>query len=440
MRDEQALIAAIQASGHSVFAPSAAHRWMQCPASLRASLAIKAEQMDEDGTPLSGSNFFSVQGTAAHHVAELWLRRGMPPDELRNTKFTRDGIEVDIDDEMFTEVERYVAWCEELGEGFRAVETRVTFGSLFPLPDQGGTCDHMHYRLSAGRLTITDLKYGKGVRVYAKNNKQELLYTVGAMAHLADLYGDDEFASNLHEIVLRIAQPRLDHFDVWTIGPKEIAEFVRDVQEKAAIAWAPNAPFNPDPKACRFCPVKGSCAALRDELQHMADDVFGIEETLQGTGDGGKRDLTQEWTVDTALLDTASMSELLRWRPTIESMFATIEAELLRRAEGGEEVPDFKIVEGRSRREWKNGEKAAAEWLDFLGLSSEEIWTRKIISPHQAELALRAKRVASKRGLKAEVTSVAGPRTLAPTLDPRSKLVGAADVFEPVVEDDTDLS
>lgn len=438
MRDEQAIIDAIQAGGHSVFAPSAAHRWMHCPASLRASLAVKAEQVDEDGMPVTGSNFFSVQGTAAHYIAEIWLKAGVPPDYMLDTKYERDGIEVEIDNEMFTEVERYVDWCNALEGGFRAIETRVTFGEIFPLPDQGGTCDHMHFSRAAKRLTITDLKYGKGVRVFAENNKQELLYSAGALLHLADLYGDDE-VGGIEEIVLRIAQPRLDHFDTWTATPDDLYNFVDEVREKAAIAWAPNAPFNPEPKACRFCPVKSSCVALRDQLQRMADDVFGVRETIEGTGDGGQRDLTQEWTVETALLDTASMSEFLRWRPTIESAFSAVEAELLRRAEGGEEVPDFKIVEGRNRRDWKS-DKSAAEWLDFLGLSSDEIWTRKIISPHQAELALRAKRAANKRGLAVEVTSVAGPRTLAPTLDPRSKLVGTADVFEPVVEDTTDLT
>lgn len=439
MRDEQAIIDAIQAGGHSVFAPSAAHRWMQCPASLRASLAAKVEQIDEDGTPVTGSNFFSVQGTAAHYVAEVWLKAGVPPDYMLNTVFERDGIEVEINDEMFTEVERYVDWCNELEGGFRAVETRVTFGTVFPLPDQGGTCDHMHYSRARKRLTITDLKYGKGVRVFAEQNKQELLYASGALLHIAELYDDEVLSENLEEIVLRIAQPRLDHFDTWTATPQDLYDFIQEVREKADLAWAPNAPFNPEPKACRFCPIKQRCVALRDQLQLMADDVFGAREMIEGTGDGSKRDLTQEWTIETALLDTPSMSEFLRWRPTIESAFAAVEAELLRRAEGGEEVPDFKIVEGRNRRDWKN-EKSAAEWLEFLGLSSEEIWSRKIISPHQAELALRAKRVANKRGLAAEVTSVAGPRTLAPTLDPRSKLVGTADVFEPVGEDDTDLA
>jgi hypothetical protein len=216
-RDEQQVIEAVEAGGHSVFAPSAAHRWMQCPASLRASLRAKVASADEDGTPIGGSNFFSVEGTAAHHLAEVWLTTGKRPVVLRNKPFERDGIEVTFDEEMFTEVGRYVEWCDDLGGGLRLVETKVFFGDLFPIPGQGGTCDFLHYVRRTGILTITDLKYGKGVRVFAENNKQGLLYAIGAVNHLKKRYGHTNVP--LQKIVIRIAQPRLDHFDTWEIDP-----------------------------------------------------------------------------------------------------------------------------------------------------------------------------------------------------------------------------
>lgn len=217
MRDLNAIIREVEKGGHSVFAPSAAHRWMQCPASLRASLLAKVASVDEDGTPLGGSSFFSVEGTAAHHLAEVWLNGGVCPDHLRGQTFERDGIEVTFDDEMFVEVERYVDWCNDLGNGLRLVETKVFFGDLFPIPNQGGTCDFLHYLRRTATLTITDLKYGKGVRVFAEHNQQGLLYAIGAVNHLKNRYGPANVP--LEKIVIRIAQPRLDHFDTWEIAP-----------------------------------------------------------------------------------------------------------------------------------------------------------------------------------------------------------------------------
>jgi hypothetical protein len=134
----------------------------------------------------------------------------------------------------------------------------------------------------------------------------------------------------------------------------------------------------------------------------------------------------------------AQRAEILRWRPTIDAWMKAIQQDLFDRADAGDEIPYFKIVEGRSSRQWRDP-KAAVEWLSLLGLEEEQIWSRTLISPHQAELALRKLKV-SKRAVGLEVTSTQGPRTLAPLIDERSALAGSADVFEPVAGDDEDLT
>lgn len=427
------IIREIESGGHSLFSPSAAHRWLSCTASVKAILGQKAARadliVDEDGTPISSSNYWSVEGTAAHHVAEVWLRRGEPPSHLRGQTYSRDGIDVVMDDEMFTEVERYVEWCRDLGPGFSAVETRVSLEGLFPIPNQGGTCDHMHFDRSTGRLTITDLKYGKGVRVLAENNPQGLLYGIGAIGHIEALYGESDL---IREVEVRIAQPRLDSFPTWVVTMGDVLAFAAEVRRKSHEAWGPNPRYSPEPKACRFCPVKATCGALAHEVESLVNEAFGNNE-------GEQADIEAQDVPVPGALSLERMAEVLKWRPTIDSWMAAIETELFRRADAGDEVPGFKIVEGRHRREWKN-ERDAAEWLSFLGLPEDRIWKRRLVSPRQAELALRALRIASKRAVAAEVTSTPGPRTLAPTIDPRSALAGSADVFDQSAEDDDDLS
>lgn len=442
--DLSALVASIQASGHSVFAPSAAHRWMRCHASIRDTLLAAAAKRltldDEDEGHDGGSSFFSVEGTAAHHLAEVWMKQGKDAARgLLGTVFTRDGIDIVFDEAMFTEVERYVDWCDDLSAmtfyeaAPRAdVEKRVTFGELFPLPDQGGTCDHIFVEWVGDdhvRLTITDLKYGKGVRVFAERNPQAMLYAIGAIRWLVSLYGPYRTV----DVVIRICQPRLDHFDVWTCSAADLDEFADDVADAARACWSDNPRYAPDPKACRFCPVRGTCRALVAEAQAMADMAFGAQP-------GETVEIIQA-EIPTERMTVAEKEEVLRWRPTFQSFFRRLAEDLFREAEGGAELEHFKITEGRNKRAWKSkSPQRTAEWLEFLGLDEDDIWVKEIVSPAQAELAARAKRVASKRIIGLEVTSTPGPRTLAPVIDPRSALAGSADVFEPVADADEDLS
>ncbi|MHA4874915.1 DUF2800 domain-containing protein, partial [Enterococcus faecium] len=61
---------------------------------------------------------------------------------------------------------------------------------------------------------------------------------------------------------------------------------------------------------------------------------------------------------------------------------------LERRALDGEKVPGMKLVESRTNREYAD-EAKAADLLILYGLDEEQIYTRKILSPTQAEDALR---------------------------------------------------
>ena len=59
-------------------------------------------------------------------------------------------------------------------------------------------------------LHIVDLKYGKGVKVYAQDNSQAQLYAVGVV-------NDFGYAFDFDQVQITIVQPRLDHIDEWVI-------------------------------------------------------------------------------------------------------------------------------------------------------------------------------------------------------------------------------
>ena len=151
---------------HSAFAPSAAARWLRCPASLQANLLVPDE-----------SSVYAEEGTRAHELAEWMLRddRTLPPEH---------------DPDMYEHVLRYVTWMRELAEGAEVVltERRVDFSHLTPIPNQTGTCDFAAIIASrvGAVLKTADLKFGTGVRVEAKDNEQQLIY---ALAHSRSTIG-----------------------------------------------------------------------------------------------------------------------------------------------------------------------------------------------------------------------------------------------------------
>ena len=420
--DFDAAMRAIEASGHSVFAPSAAHRWLRCPGSLRAALVAKAALTDEDGTPLGGSNIYSVTGSAAHHVAETWLTANRRPNHLLGTIYEREQIQVEITQEMLDYVEMYVVACRAFGYDkppYRGVERRVSFGDLFPIPNQSGTCDFWFYDLVNRHLYVLDLKYGTGVRVYAAKNEQEMLYALGVIRHFT------EHAIPLPEkITLRIVQPRLEHDDSWTLDLIELFAFAHKVRTVARQAWEPDAERTPDEKACRFCPLKATCPALADEIEELADDLFDeADEPVRARR--------------VSKMDTARMAKLLRWRPTMESWLKSIKEELLSRADGGETVEGFKIAVGRRSRGWIS-EKKARDALELLGLDRSEMFKETFKSPKQIEDALKLRRW-PKAAIKSLVHVTDGPRTLVPVLDPREGLASVADIFDDEEGDDGSL-
>ena len=147
--------------------------WLHCAGSLIANM------MEEDSTSPE-----AAEGTAAHFVAETWLRSGRKPKELIGTVQVVEErglrFEIPVTQVMMDYVQEYVDWCMfEPGEHY--TETRVFFSELTPLPNQSGTADHA--ACQPGKLVITDLKYGKGIQVFAEEVLRNELKLPKKVAH-----------------------------------------------------------------------------------------------------------------------------------------------------------------------------------------------------------------------------------------------------------------
>ena len=416
--DIQAAMDRVVASGHSVFSPSGSKMWRTCAGSLLANLMVHDDAGPE-----------AAEGTVAHGVGELWLKTRQKPKHLIGTQEIVHGHDwswvINIDQEMLGYVQEYVDWCRLL-PGDHFVETKVFFSQLTPIPNQGGTADHV--ACEPGRMVITDLKYGQGVPVYAENNSQALLYALGFFYAYDWWYDFQEFE-------IRICQPRLNIFDTWTVNREYLLAFAEQVRKDAAAAWRHDAPRKASVDGCRWCRVKKTCAEHARFLLEMTygafDDLYEMKEVLQHRRFEDKRDVRT--------LTTAELSALYEHRAIVNGFWDDLKAELMKRAKNGEKLPFQKQVAGRMSRNFRNP-KVAAKQLIAMGCAEKDVQWVEYVSPAESEKLLR------KLGIKGEdlrfvmeseldIQKKPGAPTLASLTDKREVLRDLSeDAFADIIE------
>lgn len=412
--------------GHSAFSPSYSPTWLFCAGSLIPSL-LAPDDAGED----------AAYGTVAHYVTEQWLTTGRRPVELlgeaRWVESGDWGFSIVIDDVMLDYAEECVDWVEFLpGEHF--VEVRVDFSRITPIPKQGGTADHV--AVMPGKLVVTDWKFGKGVLVYAIENTQALLYALGVFYRYDHLY-------HFEEIEIRIGQPRLDHWDTWTITRAQLLEFEQWAKPRAHAAWRLNAPRTPGIKQCYWCKVRNDCAAKAKMMADLIDGAFAdltdVEVTLEDVQEFRDHlDLTIiPNTPDLMSLTTEEMERMLQWRRPVEHFFKSLAEEVERRAHRRERLHYHKLVQSSGRRVFRYP-KQAAEKLVSLGVPRSKAFRTEYPSPNQAEDLLVAaghRRQALPNLLDGLIYQPPGKPTLAPITDKRDALVDpSGDAFGDLIE------
>jgi len=344
-------------TSHSVFGASGAHRWVECPASVR----MEQGQPDQDSP-------YAAEGTLAHELAEAALRAGT------DTAGTEMGDHVQV----------YLDYVRSL-PGHLYVEQRVDYSHI--VPDGYGTADAIVYDEDTATLYVVDLKYGQGVRVEAQENPQAMLYALGAIAHLSWL-GDVE------DVVLVVVQPRLDHISEWETEPSVLLEFGQRAAAAARNALSDTPTFNPGASQCRFCKASGHCKPQAQYNLQTAQDDFA-EDTLRAVHELQGADLA--WVLD-------RLKALQDWCKAVESRATSV-------IEAGEEIPGYKLVEGRSLRRWGDEREAEPALEAALG---DDAWSRSLISPAQAE-----KLLGKKHDILGLIVKPPGKPTLVPESDKR---------------------
>lgn len=327
---------------HARLSPSASHRWINCPGSVHL-----AEQC-----PPQGGSTYTAEGTEAHALAELKLR-----------KFNEEGTSDSFDKQLDKARNEFEYYCGEMDEAtdfyFDIVTEKLIEGGpdaelmieqRFSLdkwvPDSFGSADAVI--IAGNTIEVCDLKYGKGVKVDAVGNPQLRLYGLGAAELFGDLYDFDT-------VRVTIIQPRLDHVSTEEISLEDLKDWAENWVAPAAKLAMSNTDEVHCGDWCQFCPAKAICRERAEANLELARHDFKKP----------------------ALLTDEEIGEVLRQADELQKWAADISSYALEQALAGKQYDGWKLVEGRSIRKYAD-EIKVADTLKAAGFDEALLYERKL--------------------------------------------------------------
>lgn len=372
---------------HAKLSPSGASKWLNCPPSA----TLESQFPDT-------SSEYADEGTLAHRLSELLIKNKL--------KIWPVQVIFDIEEckknplyngEMYEFCNSYSDFVIEVFNDAKAhtqdaviiQETKVDLTKW--VPEGFGNLD---VSIVADRtLSIVDLKYGKGVPVSAEQNKQLMIYALGAIDAYEDLYDFDKVTMYIH-------QPRIDNSSNWTISVKELKEWAETVLKPGAqLAWDGQGDFKAG-EHCRFCKAKPVCKAHADMQMEIAAYEFKAGP----------------------LLTDDEITDILSRTASFKGWLQEIDDYALAAALEGKKWPGYKLVEGRSTRKISDEDKALQQLIK-AGFKAEEVQITELRTITELEKLAGKKQFASI--LEDCIIKPPGKPTLVPESDKRPPLNSA---------------
>lgn len=308
----------MQEKQHAKLSASSAHRWLNCPPSVKL-----CEQFNDEGSS------YAEEGTQAHLYFEYKLKTALGikcKDPTPSLTYYNEEMESCAND--------YVAYILEIMENERSaglnpqifIEQRVDFSRY--VENGFGTCDAII--VSDGTIYVVDMKFGKGVRVESKGNPQLLLYSLGALEHFGMLY-------DISVVSMVIFQPRLEHISDETVFIETITKWAEEVLiPTARLAYNGEGEFKAG-EHCRFCKAKAQCRERANANMELARYEF----------------------TEPALLTDDEMEVILSKLDALALWAKDVQEYALAEALKGKQWNGWKLVRGTSRRKITDPDKAA---------------------------------------------------------------------------------
>src|SRR5262245_28552517 len=301
---------------HVDASPSSTGIWLNCPASV-----TKARGRTRVAT------IYTKEGTAAHLLAEKWLRsksRSMKPQMI-----LVEGEEIPVTEEMLDAVETYVKYVKATAKGCELhIETRVHIESAGePL---SGTSDAFIIAAKGKALEVIDFKYGQGVAVSA-DSSQLRIYALGVLESLGPF-------AEIDTVMLTVVQPRINPDPYSKIIPvTELNEWEANILSPALARLSAGDMTETPGDHCRWCVRAGECQALATKAMEVAKMTFDPIPP------------------DPAGLSDDELARVLDAAALIGDWIAKVRAEASARIDSGGDIPGWKLVAKRASRKWSDG-------------------------------------------------------------------------------------
>ena len=317
--------------GHAILSPSSSERWLNCTPSARLA--------EEAGSKTSE---YAEEGTTAHELAEYALKSWIygtfypecdelpVPQEIASNKH--------YSEEMKEAILRYVDFVT--GE-FYEMQKGPFDGSVATYleekldiskyaPDSFGSADVS--LVSEQIVHIIDLKYGKGVKVPVES-PQFKMYALGVLTKFG--------GPKVKRVRMSVAQPRLNHYGTIEMGVSDLLEWAEEVlKPKSKLAYEGKGEQVVG-SWCRFCPVKATCRAQRNEITKDFEDH-----------------------PDTLLMTDEEIVEMIGKIDRYKSWLESINQYAYTEAMKGKKWDGYKLVEGRSARKIVDPDKVRDKLLN----------------------------------------------------------------------------
>lgn len=389
---------------HALLGASSSHRWLNCTPSARLT-----DDIDDEGS------VFAQEGTLAHSLAELELSRELKL--IKKAEYNKKLKEIQADDlfagDMPSEIEKYTNWVLEAYAAALAttkdalifLEQRLDYSSWVPEGFGTGDC----IIIADGVMEVIDLKYGKGVEVYAEDNTQMMLYALGALDAYSYIYDIDA-------VRMTVAQPRLDNFSSWEMTEADLIVWAETVlKPKAALAYEGLGSTLPG-DWCRWCKVKATCRARLEQVEDWTKDFEIESDDEEGPEFAGPETLTD-----------SEVAGILAWAEAVQKWAKEVQDYAFTQALKGVKFEGWKLVEGRSTRKYID-EEAVLSYLLSEGYSADQVAETKVLGITKMTKALGgAKNFDALVGKM--VHKPEGKPTLVPEYDPRPELAGVENDF-----------
>lgn len=382
-------------AAHALLSASGAKRWLACTPSPR--LEENFENRSSD---------FANEGTFAHAYSEALLRIWIggndgadiaEAESMRDSEWYSDELERKVSEHCNYVMERFAAAGKHADI---LLESKLRFDNW--VPDGFGTGDVVIVSNEFDYFEILDLKYGKGIPVFAENNPQLRLYALGCLQEFGLLY-------DFKKVITTISQPRLDSYTSEELTVDELLHWGEYVKSRAEIAFRGEGEFCAG-EHCQFCRAGGAC---RHRMQQSAMDDFYEPET--------------------ALLTHEELAGIITRAKVYAPWLKQVEKHALSEAMSGNEIPGYKIVRANTKKKFDDEAKVLAE-LEASGRIHSDLVKEQLKSATELKVVL-GKEDFERLVVPHQVKPEGGP-VLAPISDKRPVFNPAAEDFKESIDND----